>query len=123
MRSHPILDNVRRNMPSLSCQPSSLEECRDSAGSDYILDSSNYGINETISLPTFTVILRHINSTSVRRVINEGRKIFDPSSFSTCLVRFIERTFRYARNILYYLKVPAGLPFNDNRIAQLPIAI
>ena len=45
-------------MSSVPRQRSSLEERLDSTGPGYILCTSNYGINEAVSLPTFTVILR-----------------------------------------------------------------
>jgi len=101
----PMNTIVIQGMLSLPPQRSSLETCLDGTRTEYIMYTSMYRVNDTISLPTFTVVLRDVTSPSVSSVIRAVRTLFDPYSFATRVVRFVQGEFKPIGNIWYFPKV------------------
>jgi hypothetical protein len=97
-----------QGMMSIPRQRSLLEEFLNSTGCEYIVYCSMYGICEAVCLPTLSVILRDITSAESKDVIRRVRSRFDPFSFATCIIRFVQGTFKNIGNIWYYPKVPMG---------------
>ena len=75
---------------------------------DFCIYISNYGINVTIALPTISVVLPGVTTTTAPSIIQQLQKMYNPFDFDSYIVRFSSGTVQAAGRAWFYPQVPPG---------------
>jgi hypothetical protein len=76
--------------------------------SSFIVYVTNFGITQTVSLPTLSIVLPDLTTPPALTVIARLKEIFDPFDLSAMLIRFSAGEFRRVGEIWHYPSVPLG---------------
>jgi len=80
----PMPEAMRLQWPRLPSLRQSLEAVLRDHQTDFILYESNFGVNEIVSWPTFSVVLPSLTSSAAVAIIEDIHVRFDPFSDTRC---------------------------------------
>jgi hypothetical protein len=118
----PMSEAVRLQWPRLHFQRQSLEAVLRDNQTDFILYESNFGINELVSWPTFSVVLPSLTSSAAGAIIEDIRIRFDPFSYTAAAVRLVEGQYLAAGQAWYYPRVPIAASISSRNLSDAPSA-
>ena len=75
---------------------------------DFCIYISNYGINETVALPTITVVLPSVTTTTATSIIQRLQQMYNPFDFDLYTIRFSSGTVQAAGRAWFDPQVPLG---------------
>jgi hypothetical protein len=97
-----------------SRQIETVTEVVSSASPNFAIYTSSFGISQTISLPTISVLLPQFDPQLLSRL----RSFFDPFDYECYAIRFVLGGVKPAGRIYHYPRVPPGASISDNEKAQ-----
>ena len=118
----PMTEAVRFRWPTLHSQRQSLEAVLRDHQTDFILYESNFGMNEIVSWPTFSVILPSLTSSAAAAIAEDIRIRFDPFSYTVAAVRLVEGLYLAASQTWYYHRVPLAASISRRNLSDVPRA-
>jgi hypothetical protein len=118
----PMPEVVRLQWSRLHSQRQSLEAVLRDHQTDFILYESNFGVNEIVSWPTFSVVLPSLTSSKAGAIIEDIRIRFDPFSYTVAAVRLVEGRYLAAGQAWYYPKVPIAASISRGNLSDVPRA-
>ena len=109
MAPHPIPLETRTTLrETLQRQRSVAIDTLRTICSSFVVYVSNFGITQTLSLPTLSIILPDLTTQPALTAIARIKEIFDPFNFSLMLIRFSLGEFKRVGEIWHYPRVPLG---------------
>jgi hypothetical protein len=75
---------------------------------DFCIYISSYGVNQAVTLPTITIVLPSLTTTTAISIIKQLQQMYNPYDFDFYTVRFASGIVQTAAQAWFYPQVPPG---------------